>query len=157
MIVMPTEAIAIRPFSLTDPDLAQIIEVENASFGAEAYQIRDFQWAYRRCSELSIVAEVAGQIVGYMMTCPLGTSGHIFSLAVAPAYRRKGVGEALFSYTEHRLSERGIEKIELEVKKTNNAGRSFWRRMGFMATGAIPDFYDDGAEAIVMRKFIGSS
>lgn len=154
---VPPEAITIRPFSLTDPDLAQIIEIENASFAAEAYQIEDFQWAYRKCSELSMVAEIAGRIVGYVMTCPLRTRAHVYSLAVAPAYRGMGIGKALFSYTEYRLSERGIGKIELEVKKTNRAGRSFWRQMGFIDVGMIPDFYDDGAEAILMRKSIGAS
>lgn len=153
---MPTEVITIRSFSLTDPDLAQIIKIEDVSFPTDPYQIEDFQWAYRRCSELSIVAEIADQVVGYMMTSPLGARGHIYSLAVAPAYRRRGVAEALFSYTVDRLNERGIEKIELEVSRTNEAGCAFWEQMGFIAVGTIPDFYADGAEALLMRKFIGA-
>ncbi len=153
---MPPEEIAIRPFSLTNSVLAQVIKIENASFKTDAYQIEDFQQVYCKCSELSIVAEIAGQIAGYMMTCLLPDRGHVFSLAVAPAYRRRGVGEALFRYTVDRLSEGGIGKIELEVRKTNEAGRSFWKQMGFVPVGTIPDFYDDGAEALQMRKSIGA-
>ncbi len=153
--MLPAE-ITIRPFSLTHSDLVQVIKIENASFTTDAYQIEDFRQVYRKCSELSIVAEIAGQIAGYMMTCLLPDRGHIFSLAVTPAYRRRGVAEALFRYTVGRLSERGIEKIDLEVRKTNEAGCSFWGQMGFIPAGTIPDFYDDGAEALLMRKFIGA-
>ena len=151
---MPSEEFSIRPFSPTNSDLAQVIRIENASFTTDAYQIEDFQQVYHKCSELSIVAEIAGRIAGYMMTCVLSNRGHVFSLAVSPAYRRRGVGEALFRYTVDRLSERGIRRIELEVRRTNDVGRSFWNRMGFLPVVTIPDFYDDGAEALLMRKVI---
>jgi ribosomal-protein-alanine N-acetyltransferase len=153
---MQLEEISIRPFSLTNSDLAQVIKIENASFSTDAYQIEDFHHVYRKCCDLSIVAEISGQIAGYMMTCLLLDRGHIFSLAVAPAFRRRGVGEALLRYTVDRLNARGIGKIDLEVRKTNKAGRSFWEQMGFIPVDTIADFYDDGAEALLMRKFLGA-
>ncbi len=150
------EEITIRPFSLTDSELEQLIKIENASFATDAYQIEDFRQVYLKCSELSVVAEIKGQIAGYMMTRRLPDRGNIFSVAVAPAYRRRDVGEALFRYTVNRLNDWGIAKIELEVRKTNETGASFWRRMGFLPVSTIPSFYDDGSEALLMRKFIGA-
>ena len=152
--LLPQE-ITIKPFSLTDSELAQLVKIESASFTTDAYQVEDFRQVYRKCSELSVVAEIAGQIAGYVMTCRLPDRGNIFSLAVAPAYRRRHVGEALFSYTVNRLNEWGIEEVELEVRKANKAGTSFWKRLGFSAVCTLPDFYDDGAEALLMRKSIG--
>ncbi len=146
--------VTIRPLSLTDSELAQLVKIENASFTTDAYQIEDFRNVHVKCAELSIVAEVEGQIAGYMMTGRLPDRGNVFSVAVAPAYRRRDIGEALFRYTAKRLNEWGIAKIELEVRKSNEAGVSFWTRMGFAPVSTIPCFYDDGSEALVMRKAI---
>ena len=148
------EGIVIRPFSLSDSELAELVKIENASFATDAYQIEDFRQVYLKCSELSVVAEIRGQIAGYMMTRHLPDKGDVFSVAVAPAYRRRAVGKALFRYTVKRLNEWGITKIELEVRKTNEAGASFWKRLGFAPVSAIPSFYDDGSEALLMRAFI---
>jgi ribosomal-protein-alanine N-acetyltransferase len=146
--------ITIRPLSLTDSELQQLMEIESASFVTDAYQIEDFRQVYLKCSELSIVAEIGGQLVGYMMTRRFPDRGNIFSVAVAPACRRRDVGGALFRYTVNRLNEWGIVRIELEVRKANDAGASFWKRMGFLPVSTIPNFYDDGSEALLMRKFI---
>lgn len=146
------EPITIRPFTLTDSELRQLREIESASFITDAYQIEDFRQVYLKCSELSVVAEVEGRIAGYMMTRRLLDRGDIFSIAVAPAYRRKDIGAALLRYTANRLNEWGIARIELEVRKTNVAGASFWQRMGFEPVSTIPNFYDDGSEALLMRK-----
>ena len=149
------EQITIRPFTLTDSELKELIEIENASFAADAYQIEDFRQVYLKCPELSIVAEINGQIAGYMMTRRLLDRGDVFSIAVAPAYRRRDVGAALFRYTLSRLNEWGVARIEIEVRKTNEAGASFWKRMGFEPVSTIPNFYDDGSEALLMRNVQG--
>jgi [ribosomal protein S18]-alanine N-acetyltransferase len=146
------EQIIIRPITLTDSELKRLLEIESASFVTDAYQIEDFRQVYLKCSELSVVAVIGGQIAGYMMTRRLFDRGDIFSIAVAPAYRRKDIGAALFRYTVNRLNEWGIARIELEVRKTNEAGASFWRRMGFEPVSTIPNFYEDGSEALMMRK-----
>jgi len=146
------EQITIRPFTLTDSELEELLEIESASFEKDAYQVEDFRQVYLKCSELSVVAEIEGQVAGYMMTRRLLDRGDVFSIAVAPAYRRRDVGAALFRYTMNRLNEWGLARIELEVRKTNEAGASFWQRMGFVPVSTIPNFYDDGSEAILMRK-----
>ncbi len=149
------DEITIRPLSPADSELTELVKIENASFATDAYQIEDFRQVYLKCSELAIVAEIKGQIAGYMMTRRLPDRGNIFSVAVAPAYRRRDVGGALFRYTVNRLNEWGIARVELEVRKTNETGTLFWTRMGFLPVSIIPNFYDDGSEALLMRKFIG--
>ena len=89
------------------------------------------------------------------MTRRLLDRGDIFSLAVAPAYRRRAVGAALYRHTVNRLNEWGITRIELEVRKTNEAGAAFWQRMGFVPVSTITNFYDDGSEALRMQKIQG--
>src|SRR5512133_2102702 len=155
--VLRPEEVTIRPLSPTDSELAELLRIEHTSFATDAYQIEDFRNVYLKCSELSVVAEIGGQIAGYMMTRRLPDKGDVFSLAVAPAYRRRDIGEALFRYTAKRLSEWGVAKMELEVRKSNEAGTSFWTRMGFVPVCTVPCFYDDKAEAILMRKVISAS
>ncbi|RPI35064.1 MAG: N-acetyltransferase [Chloroflexota bacterium] len=152
---MHSGEIQIRQFSLADSDLNQILRIENASFLAvDAYSLEDIKRLHAVCAGLNIVADVDGEIAGYMMTCIHPDRGDIYSLAVNPAYRRKGIGEALFDYTLLKIKEKGLKKIELEVRKTNNGGKSFWERMGFFQVDTLPDFYEDGAEALLMRRWV---
>jgi [ribosomal protein S18]-alanine N-acetyltransferase len=84
-------------------------------------------------------------------------TGDLASLAIAPAYRHRGVGAALLAETEQRLVACGVQEITLEVRQTNLSGLAFWQQMGFVPFGSLPAFYEDGEDAIRMRKRVGSS
>lgn len=41
--------------------------------------------------------------------------------------------------------------FSLEVKKTNKAAISFYRKLGFIQTKTLENFYDDGQAALVFQ------
>jgi ribosomal protein S18 acetylase RimI-like enzyme len=57
--------------------------------------------------------------------------GHIDDLVVDEAFRRRGAGTLLVSWTIEWFEQRGIDRIELEVAETNGPGLAFWRTIGF--------------------------
>lgn len=57
--------------------------------------------------------------------------GHIDDLVVDVAFRRRGAGTLLVSWTIEWFEQRGIDRIELEVAETNGPGLAFWRTIGF--------------------------
>ena len=146
--------IQIRNLCPNESEFNQILEIENMSFTVDAYTVEQFKDWYEKCPELSIVAEISGKIAGYMMTCILPEGGDIVSIAVHPDYRRKGIAKALFDYTSGYLKEQGLSQVRLEVKRTNFEGLRFWEDTGFEVVGIEPNYYRDGAEALVMRKRI---
>jgi ribosomal-protein-alanine N-acetyltransferase len=79
-------------------------------------------------------------------------TGEIESIAVDPAFRRQGVASALMDYTLKEMHASGITTVELQVRTTNPGGIRFWQKVGFSPAGILPNFYDDGAEALQMKK-----
>ena len=142
--------VSIRKFSLKD--LGRIIEIEHNSFNADAFSEDTFLSLYRKCSDLFIVAEISGIITGYMVTCNYWKKERVISIAVDPAYRRKGVGSTLVNFTFNQLRAFCINTLELEVRITNSEGIGFWKNFGFFTLKIVPDYYPDGTSALIMRK-----
>lgn len=144
----------VRRFRLKD--LERVMEIERASFGVDAYDEMTFLHLYRYCSDLFLVAELEGSVIGYSVTCVESSEGeaygHVHSIAVDPRFRKKGVGRALMEETFRMLRERGIRSVVLEVSVENKSGLSFWRSLGFSPVGIRRRFYLDGTDAVVMRR-----
>lgn len=62
--------------------------------------------------------------------------GHIFSLYVAPAARRRGIASALMDHALGALGERGLNNVTLWVFEQNAAARRMYARFGFAPDGA---------------------
>jgi ribosomal protein S18 acetylase RimI-like enzyme len=87
-----------------------------------------------------LVAEVAGQIVGHGMLDPLPLAAvrHVvhLTLAVHPGWQGKGVGrELLGSLIAWARSAAAVEKIELNVRSSNEPAQALYRKLGFTEIG----------------------
>ncbi|UCH31109.1 MAG: ribosomal protein S18-alanine N-acetyltransferase [Candidatus Bathyarchaeota archaeon] len=142
----------LRFFTFGDLDL--ILKIEKSSFGEDAFSPETFLSLSRRFPDLFIIAEKNAKIVGYMITCNLRHKGHVISIAVDPSCRHMGVGSALATFTFESLKTSGIENIELEVRKTNYEGVRFWEHLGFRLSEVVQRFYEDGEDALRMKKVL---
>ena len=66
-----------------------------------------------------------------------GHRGWIYSVAVDPAHRRKGVASALMKHAEARLTERGCVKLNLQIIGTNQAVVAFYEALGYAVEDRI--------------------
>ncbi len=80
---------------------------------------------------------------------------HLVLLAVGPAYRRRGVGVALFRWVEKIARLGGIARIQLELRSGNKEVCAFYERLGFRATDVRLGYYDGREDAINMTRPIG--
>ena len=116
---------------------------------------------YNAFPEAFAVAEVQGQVVGYIM-CRLehgfsdirklrfAKKGHIVSVAVMPEVRMIGIGFALVQRALTALSAQHADECYLEVRVTNVPAINLYKKMGFQVTRTIPRYYYDGSDAYVM-------
>jgi len=150
-----TPLIIIRPLEWEDPELDQILEIDALCFNEyDAYTLEDYRRWFSYDPDLCLVAVIDGRVAGDVISRIVDGRAELASMATHPSYRRRGVAEALLAETVRRINARGIPQIDIEVRKTNFIGLSFWKKMGFEKIGEQHSFYGDGETAIKMRKTI---
>lgn len=82
--------------------------------------------------DLFLVADLAGSVVGTVMGGYDGHRGWIYSVAVDPGHRRRGIGAALLRRLESDLRARGCLKLNLQVRATNLQVIAFYESLGFV-------------------------
>lgn len=81
--------------------------------------------------ELFFVADAGGRVVGTVMGGYDGHRGWIYSLAVAPDFRRQSIGTALMRHVERALAELGCAKINLMLLASNADTVTFYQTLGY--------------------------
>jgi ribosomal-protein-alanine N-acetyltransferase len=77
---------------------------------------------------------------------------HLDLLAVAPPYRRAGVGRRLVEWLEQCALVAGIYTVDLEVRAGNEEARLFYHRIGYHHLAELPGYYQGVEAAIRMRR-----
>ena len=81
--------------------------------------------------DLCLVAEDDGQLVGAVLGGYDGRRGMVYHLAVAEAYRCRGLGRALMLEQEARFRARGCRKYYLLITADNRDVEDFYARLGW--------------------------
>jgi ribosomal protein S18 acetylase RimI-like enzyme len=93
-----------------------------------------------------LVACVHGNMAGFAIMRYGDDDAHLDLLAVAPPYRRLGVGRQLLQWLEKCAVVAGIFNVALEVRAGNEGAQLFYRRMGYCTLAHLPGYYQ-GVEA----------
>jgi D-alanine-D-alanine ligase len=101
-------------------------------------------------------AELDASLVGWICwgptPCTLGTYD-LYWMAVDPAVQGSGIGTALLTEMERRLS--GLARlivVETAGRPDYAATRAFYQARGYAAVSTIPDFYAPGDDQVVFVK-----
>ena len=85
----------------------------------------------KRNPDTCFVALEGDALAGVILSGHDGRRGFIHHMAVAEAYRHRGIGTALVDAALSALRAEGIHKVALLVFRYNEAGNAFWEKMGF--------------------------
>lgn len=143
-----------RIIDTTEAQLEQIQAIERQCFSCPwtLDQLRS-QLSDDRHVFLAAVAE-NGAVLGYVGMMFVLDEGYISNVAVAPAYRRQGVADALISALMMRAEELGLAFVTLEVRAGNEPAKALYAKHGFVSVGRRKNYYDLPKEdAILMTRF----
>lgn len=147
---MPASGFSLRACELGDLD--EVVALERASFAQRPYGRLDFAYYLLTSRGGFVVAVSEGRVVGYVISVSRGREGSIQSIAVAPGWRRAGVGEALLRSAVDRLSTRA-ERVSLLVDVENEAAIGLYRKLSFKETGGVKRrYYPNGHDAMEMTR-----
>lgn len=140
---------------MTPEDIAAVYEVEAASFH-NPWMKASFEDELRQSQTDYLVAEDEGKIVGYIGIWDVLGEGNITNVAVAPAYRRQGIGRLLIESLLLRHPD--LKAVYLEVRESNTAARKLYEAFGFEAYAVRSGYYRNPHEdAVCMRRFSGKN
>ncbi|HWP59998.1 MAG TPA: GNAT family N-acetyltransferase [Candidatus Acidoferrales bacterium] len=103
-----------------------------------------------------LVACVDDDIAGFGIMRYGEAEAHLDLLAVAPPYRRLGVGRKLLRWLEKCAVAAGIFQVALEVRAENLGAQLFYERMGYRALARIPGYYQGVEAALRMGRDLSS-
>lgn len=94
-------------------------------------------------------------LIGFILSRLVAGEVDIFSVTIAPAWRRRGLARPLLNLHLRRLAGLGIHTVFLEVDEQNRPARRLYQRAGFYQVGRRQGYYDGGATALVLRRDLG--
>jgi ribosomal-protein-alanine N-acetyltransferase len=90
-----------------------------------------------------VVAELAGQTIGYLFSSQQGDRGHLIRVAVHPDYQGCGIGARLLTEAIEFFRTEGAKVVTLNTQKDNTISQRLYRRFGFRPMGE---------EALVLKR-----
>lgn len=128
---MTSMAIEIRPFQPSDSSAVVQLWRDGDLVVPWNDPNRDIRRKLAVQPELFLVGVLAGEIVASVMAGYDGHRGWINYLAVAPHFRRRGIGRSMVKKAEARLREMGCPKINIQIRTGNTQVIEFYQRLGF--------------------------
>jgi ribosomal-protein-alanine N-acetyltransferase len=98
-----------------------------------------------------------GTLAGYLVLSSVLDEGDIDNVAVAPAYRRRGLGDALVEDAVRRGRERGLSFLALEVRAGNGPALRLYEKHGFRTVGRRKNYYEKPREDAILMTLVLST
>lgn len=139
--------------NLTLNDIDDVMVVEKLSFSIPWSKQAFIEEVTNNKFARYIIAKLDGKTVGYAGLWKVLNEGHITNVAVHPEYRRSGVGFMLVKGLIELSIKENIDKLTLEVRRSNIAAQNLYAKFGFKVEGFRKEYYADNKEdAIIMWK-----
>lgn len=133
------------------PDIKRVLEIETEAF-KDPYPPSILIDIYNLGAGF-LVAQHDNIVVGYIIFwIRYEDEGHIISLAVDEKYRKKNMGRELVGYAIDIFTKCDVREIKLEVRIENKGARKFYKKIGFEEKKVLKNYYEDGEDAVIMRK-----
>jgi ribosomal-protein-alanine N-acetyltransferase len=135
---------------MTLDDLLQVVQIDQSSFSLP-WPERSFRFEITdnpasRCW----VAETDGCVAGMLVLWLIVDEAHIATLATLKEFRRQGVAKQLLDRALTSAIDEGAVRAFLEVRESNEAALTMYRKYGFVENGRRPRYYKDNNEDAIL-------
>lgn len=146
------EKLRYRLAQMDEGELDEVSWIEQVSF-PNPWPPRVFWQELRNPHAVNLVARSEGHVLGYLVAEIHGASFHIGNIAVAPGYRRQGIGRELLRKALRIAGDRRCLHALLDVRPSNLGAIRLYAELGFKVVGKRPLYYSEPEEdALVMQR-----
>ncbi|MEU4509888.1 ribosomal protein S18-alanine N-acetyltransferase [Nonomuraea wenchangensis] len=144
--------VTLRPMTIAD--LPAVMAIEQATFPLDAWSEGMMRGELDDMprSRHYVVALDEDEIVGYAGLAAAADQADVQTIAVLDKHQGRGIGSALLTELLAEARRRGAREMFLEVRADNPRAQSVYRRFEFEEIGTRRRYYDDGTDAIMMRR-----
>ena len=137
-------------------DLSALKRLEDECFDYDRLSRRSLKRWISSEHRTFIVAESGQQLIAYVLVIYYaGTQlARMYSLAVSPEFRGRGIAQQLIQSAEKTASDEGRLFMRLEVSNDNTRAIGLYESLGYQRFGVFPDYYDDHRDALRYQKRI---
>lgn len=96
--------------------------------------------------------EAPAAVVAYVFFRVIVDEVHIHRVAVAPEWRRRGLGSLLLAECLQSARRRGASAAILEVRPSSVEAIALYRKLGFQVIATRPGYYPDRVEDALILK-----
>lgn len=146
--------IKIRDFR--ESDVIDIVLITSQSFSIP-WSASSLIESIKNSNSVTKVADLDGEIVGYILLRIISDEAEILSIAVKPSFRGLGIGRSLLDAILEELKSK-VKKCFLEVRKSNRVAIALYENSGFEICGNRKNYYIQPQEdALLMVKDLENS
>ena len=132
--------------------IGQVARLEKICF-SDPWSIHSIASELENKLSLWVVAMDGDRLAGYVGSQSVMGWADMMNLAVAPDYRKKGIGEQLVKELIRRLKMQQVTCLTLEVRASNAPAIRLYDKLGFVEVGSRPGYYHNPKEdALILRK-----
>ncbi|SFR41680.1 ribosomal-protein-alanine acetyltransferase [Marinobacter daqiaonensis] len=137
-------------------DTNALVALENRCFSEDRISRRSFRRFIDMPRDRVILAMENGVLVGYSLVLMHANTrlARIYSIAVAPEMRGRGLGEDLVRESERQAADADRIIMRLEVRADNHGAIALYRRLGYKEFGTLRDYYEDHGDALRFERRI---
>ena len=137
-------------------DLPTLYEIDQSCFSPEiAYSREELASFISHRSSMTWIAESDGKISGFVVANRQPDRvGHIITLDVLEARRRRGVATSLMDAAEAWARKAKVKLIYLETAEDNLSAQKFYESRGYRKADKVERYYSNGQAAWVMIKHL---
>lgn len=146
-------------------DIPAVVEINTKTL-PEHYSDYFYYEILAEFPETFLVAELSGDVVGYVMCrieygfsnlrrLGLARKGHVVSVAVREEHRGKGIGSRLMLASHGEMVKKSATESYLEVRVSNEQAVALYQELGYKVTGRLEAYYKDGEGALVLAIQLG--
>lgn len=138
---------------MTKEDVKKVAHLDKSIF-SHAWSEEAYFDELKNEMAVTLVADLSGEIVGYINVRKVYDEVYINNIAVHEKYRKNHIGTELLIELEEKVKGT-VAFITLEVREGNIAAQKLYNDCGYKKAGMRKNFYEKPAEnAVLMTKEI---
>ncbi len=149
IVLAPKVSASIRKATIADLEAIEKIDAAALSV-QDRFERTALRRLLRSATDIVIVAEHDGAIVGFAAVRRQGRDCWLHGVAVLPKFHRKGIGRQLVESVARRTQREGKD-LKLAVRADNLPAQRLYDTVGFRACEVRQRYYPDGAAGLIFE------